>query len=312
MSLSYRKVLFIVAPLLFLSLMLPQKAFSEDTANCLACHSAMKGKVQTAGGALIELNVDVDKFQSSVHGSLSCTECHIKFSDNPHTTPAAPVSSFVLAVSSKISSKHSVDPIAAAACSNCHEEIYRKVMDSVHGSNIAVKKQKDGALCLDCHGSPHYITKADKSESGTSRKNQTETCGKCHGDKEIIEKYKLQENVMKSFKDSFHGRKLYLGHTTAPGCASCHNAHDIKSKNDPTSPVVGKNKLVTCGKCHPGANEKFVPAITHVEPHPIAHYTEKGLIVLTLGTFAFIILHVLLDAFSEIRDAVFRKRREEE
>lgn len=309
---SFKKVLFIVAPLLFLSLILPQKVFSEDTANCLACHSAMKGKVQTPSGALIELNLDVDKFQSSVHGSLSCTECHIKFSDDPHTAPNARVSSSVLAISSKISSKHLVDPIAAAACSDCHEEIYSQVLDSVHGRNIVVKKQKDGALCLDCHGSPHYIVKADKSESMVSRENQVETCGNCHEKEEIVEKYELQENVMKSFKESFHGRKLYLGHTKAPTCSGCHSAHDIKTKTDPASPIFGKNKLETCGKCHAGANEKFVPAITHAHTHPIAHYTEKGLILLTLGTFAFIILHVLLDAFSEIRDAIFRKRREEE
>jgi len=308
---SYKKVLFIVAPLLFLSFMLPQKGFSEDTANCLACHSAMKGKVQIPSGALIELNVDINKFQSSVHGSLSCTECHIKFSDNPHTAPGAPVASFALAISSKISAKHLVDPIAAAACSDCHEEIYRKVLDSVHGSNIVVKKQKDGALCLDCHGSPHYIVKAKSPESPVSRKNQVKTCGNCHEKKEIIEKYKLQENVMKSYEESFHGRKLYLGHKKAPTCSSCHGAHDIKTKTDPASPVFGKNKLATCSKCHAGANEKFVPAITHAHTNPIAHYTEKGLILLTLGTFAFIILHVLLDAFSEIRDAVFRKRRKE-
>ena len=95
------------------------------------------------------------------------------------------------------------------------------------------------------------------------RKHQVETCGKCHGDEKIIEKYKLEENVMESYRESFHGRKLFLGHTKAPTCSSCHGSHDILSKNDPKSPVFGKNKLVTCGKCHKGANEKFVPAITH-------------------------------------------------
>jgi hypothetical protein len=112
---------------------------------------------------------------------------------------------------------------------------------------------------------------------------------------------------MESFRESFHGRKLHLGHTKAPVCSSCHNSHDIKSKNDPSSPVFGDNKLQTCGKCHKGANEKFIPAITHRPPGPIPHYTEKGLIVLLLSVFAFIITHVLLEAFSDIRDAIFRK-----
>ena len=144
------------------------------------------------------------------------------------------------------------------------------------------------------------------------RKHQVETCGKCHGDEKLIEKYKLEEYVMESFAESFHGRKLFLGHTKAPVCSSCHSSHDIRSKNDPESPVFGKNKLVTCGKCHEGANEKFVPAITHKRPGPIPHYGEKLLIILTIGVFAFIVIHVLLEAFSDIRDAIFRKKEEEE
>ncbi|MEW6109917.1 MAG: cytochrome c3 family protein [Nitrospirota bacterium] len=308
---SYKKFLIFVAPLLFLSLFLPRDGFPQESANCLACHSAMKGRLETSGGRLIELNVDTDRFRTSVHGSLSCTDCHMRFSENPHSLPSAPVPSSVLSVSSKVSSKHTVDPVAAAACNNCHEDIYKKVLDSVHGRNITEKNKTDGALCLDCHGSPHYITRSTDPGSRVSRKNQVETCGKCHGDEKIIEKYSLEENVMESFEESFHGRKLHLGHMRAPVCSSCHNAHDIRTKDDPASPVFGKNKLETCGKCHKGANEKFIPAITHKPAGPIPHYAEIGLIFLTMGVFAFVVLHVLLEAFSDIRDAIFRKGREE-
>jgi nitrate/TMAO reductase-like tetraheme cytochrome c subunit len=268
----------------------------------------MKGKIKSQSGALVELHVDAERFKKSVHAVLPCTECHIKFADGSHTASAASVPSAVLTLSSQISRKFKADPVAGAACSKCHEEVYQKVIASVHGKNIIEKKQTDGALCIDCHGSPHYATKAAEGMSPMSRKHQVETCGKCHGDKNIIEKYKLEENVMDSFRESFHGRKLHLGHTRAPVCASCHGAHNIKTKTDPTSPVFGKNKIETCGKCHKGANEKFVPAITHKRPGPIPHYGEKLLIILTMGTFAFIISHVLLEAFADIRDAVFKKK----
>ena len=75
-----------------------------------------------------------------------------------------------------------------------------------------------------------------------SRKHQVETCGKCHGDKKIIEKYKLEENVMESFEESFHGRKLFLGHTKAPVCSSCHSSHDIRSKTDPDITGIRKEQ----------------------------------------------------------------------
>jgi hypothetical protein len=235
----------------------------------------------------------------------------MKFTDNPHSSPSGAVPQDVLSLASKISTKYPVDPVAAAACSQCHPDVYQKVLASVHGQNIIEKHQTDGALCLDCHGSPHYIVPVADPASKVSRQHQVETCGECHGNQAIIKKYNMEENVMKSFEESFHGRKLVLGHTKVPVCSSCHGAHDIKSDTDPTSPVYGKNKLQTCGKCHKGANEKFIPAITHRPPGPIPHYAEKALIVLLLSVFAFIISHVLLEAFSDIRDAIFRKGRDE-
>ncbi len=298
------------APLLFLLFLLPSPVFSQESETCLDCHNAMKGTIKAQSGAMVDLNVDTEKFKASVHEMLPCTECHLKFFDASHASSGSAVPSDILSLSSKISAKFSSDPVAGAACVKCHEEAYQKVLSSVHGKNIIEKKQTDGALCADCHGSPHYITKAKDGKSPVSRKYQVGTCGKCHGNQEIIEKYKLEENVMDSFSESFHGRKLLLGHTRAPVCSSCHNAHDIRSKSDPLSPVFGKNKLETCGKCHKGANEKFVPAITHKRPGPIPHYGEKLLILLTMGVFAFIVIHVLLEAFADIRDAVFRKKED--
>jgi|MudIll2142460700_1097286.scaffolds.fasta_scaffold108029_2 hypothetical protein len=297
-----------VAPLLFLLLLLPSPGFSQESETCLSCHNAMKGTMKAQSGNMVDLNLDAEKFKASVHAMLPCTECHLKFSDASHASSGSAIPSDILSLSSKISAKFLSDPVAGAACTKCHEEVYQKVLSSVHGKNIIEKKQTDGALCVDCHGSPHYITKTKDGKSPVSRGYQVGTCGKCHGKQDIVEKYKLEENVMDSFSESFHGRKLLLGHTRAPVCASCHNAHDIRSKSDALSPVFGRNKLSTCGKCHKGANEKFVPAITHKRPGPIPHYGEKLLILLTMGTFAFIISHVLLEAFADIRDAVFRKK----
>jgi formate-dependent nitrite reductase cytochrome c552 subunit len=308
---SYKRGLSLFVSLLFMVLLLPQAAFCQESANCLACHSAMKGRLKTSSGELIELNVNTEKFQASVHGSLSCTDCHIRFSDNPHASPSGLVPPAILSIASEISVKYHVDPVAAAACSKCHAEIYQKTLESVHGKNITVKHQPDGAFCLDCHGSPHYVVPAKDPDSKVSRARQIQTCGKCHGNKIITEKYKLEENVMESYEESFHGRKLALGDSRAPVCSSCHGAHDIMSVTDPQSPVYGKNKLKTCGKCHRGASEKFIPAITHRPPGPIPYYAEKALIVLLLSVFTFIVLHVLLEAFSDIRDAIFRRGRHE-
>ena len=80
------------------------------------------------------------------------------------------------------------------------------------------------------------------------------------------------------------------------------------------SPVAWNNRTETCGKCHKGATKKFVTAITHKpigRDNPIPYYFGKGLTVLLLSVFVFIVSHLIVEAFSEIRDRVFRKKKEE-
>jgi DnaJ-class molecular chaperone len=172
---------------------------------------------------------------------------------------------------------------------------------------VIIKKSSDGPVCTSCHGSPHYIQPKTSKESAVNHFNVVQTCGACHEEKMMSEKYGFSTHVMERYKESFHGRKLKVGHSGAPSCASCHGSHDIKSAKDPSSPVAGANKIKTCSKCHPGATDKFVAAITHKAMHPIAHFTELALIVLTMSVFAFICIHVLLDIFADIRERLFRK-----
>ncbi|UCG78961.1 MAG: hypothetical protein JSV21_03785 [Nitrospirota bacterium] len=268
----------------------------------------MSGKIALESGQEIDLKVDGEKYQASVHGFMACTECHIRFGEDPHKSPAGTVPENIDELSKKIGHKARVDAVAYSACVNCHEGIYDMVLESPHGENIVSKNEMDAALCLDCHGSPHYIVTAENEGSRVNQWSIVETCGHCHGDKELTEKYNIETNVLTSYIESFHGKKHHLGHKGAPTCVNCHGAHDIKRKDDPSSPVFEANKKATCGKCHKGATDKFVAAITHKPVGPIPHYMEIGLILLTLSTFAFIISHVILEAFSDIRDALSKKK----
>jgi nitrate/TMAO reductase-like tetraheme cytochrome c subunit len=284
-----------------------------DTLTCLVCHSAMKGKLKTEKGSFIEVNVDEERFSKSVHGMIGCTTCHKTFKENPHETPRGEVSQELTDLAGRISSKAEVDPIAYAACSECHGDIYKAVSESVHGINIMMKKQSDGAFCLDCHGSPHYIMPAKNRESPVNRWNVVATCSECHEKETIAKKYNLGTQIVEKYYDSFHGKKYKLGHPDVPTCVNCHGAHDIKKWDDPASPVSWERRIETCGKCHPGANKHFVASITHKpigKDNPIPYYGEKMLIILTISVFIFIVSHVCLDAFTEIRDRVLRKNKE--
>lgn len=301
--------LLLTATAFLVLLLVPLTALAGSETGCLVCHNRLSGKIMGSRGD-IDLRVDTEKFQASVHSFLSCTDCHLKFGENPHVSPGANVPEHVAGVEEKIRSKAVSDPVALAACTNCHGDVYELVFQSVHGKNITNKKNGDGALCIDCHGSPHYIAKSSDAASPANRANVVKTCGNCHGDDTITDKYGINHNVMKSYNESFHGKKLTLGHSNAPTCVNCHGYHDVRRSDDPASPVYAANKTKTCGTCHEGANKKFVSAITHKEAGPIPHYAELGLIILTLSVFAFTIIHVIMEAFSDIRDTFFKKSRE--
>jgi nitrate/TMAO reductase-like tetraheme cytochrome c subunit len=273
----------------------------------------MKGKIKSEKG-LVDVNVDSERYAQSVHGGIDCITCHKQFTANPHQPPKeGDIPTDVATLASRISIKAKVDPVAMAACVECHGDIYSSWEGSIHGENIIEKKQTDGAACTDCHGSPHYITPKTDSASLVQKKNVVKVCGECHEKEDIAKKYNLGTHILERYYESFHGKKYVLGHQKAPTCIDCHSYHDIKKWDDTKSPVAWDNRMKTCGKCHEGATKKFVTAITHKpigKDNPVVYYFEKGLIILLLGTFAFIVGHVVLETYSEIRDRFFRKGRE--
>jgi hypothetical protein len=283
--------------LLFTLVLVPVAGAAPDAATCLGCHGSMEGAV----------NVNQEKYTKSVHGAFDCVQCHMTLKGAQHQGLSGKADKATQELAAAISSKSKIDSIAQAACTQCHPDVYEAYKGSVHGKNVIAKKSTDGPVCTSCHGTPHYIQPKASKDSAVNHFNVVKTCGTCHEEKHLAEKYGFSPLVMERYLESFHGRKLKVGHAGAPSCASCHGSHGIISAKDPASPVAGANKIKTCGKCHAGATEKFVAAITHKPLHPIAHFAELALIVLTMSVFAFICIHVLLDIFADIRERLFRK-----
>lgn len=301
-------LLFLLQFLFYLS----PPAFAE-TSSCLSCHGSMKGKVMTEKGNIIDLNIDAERFSNSVHGSIDCSLCHKTYKGNPHQPPVKDAPKKIAELAGIVALKAKTDPVAYASCVDCHEKSDKMVIESVHWRNIAEKKQTDGPLCLDCHGSAHYIMPSKAKESAVNKWKIVQTCGRCHEKEDIAKKYNFSTEIIKKYAESFHGKKHKLGHEGAPTCIDCHGSHSIKKWEDPASPVSWEKRTETCGRCHAGANRKFVTAITHKptgKDNPIAYYAEKILIILTISVFAFVVGHVLLEVYSEIRDRVFRKKKE--
>jgi hypothetical protein len=277
-------------------------AAQERTWPCLACH---------------ERQIDRQAFTASAHGAMSCVDCHLDVSLNPHVGKSQPKRPEVVVLAARLGGK-SREPVALAACarSDCHADVFAQVRDSVHGAAVLGDKPslaRAAAFCVDCHGSPHQIKLISRGED---RKLQNAyLCARCHADHKVILQHNLNPNVWPTYQQSMHGRKARLASGGAASCSDCHGGHRIFRKADPRSTINPANVAATCGACHKGAKPGFATTFRH-QPNTwkgfsIGWLAEHFFAYLTFGTIGFVALHVMLDIFAQLRKGLRRGRRKE-
>ena len=123
---------------------------------------------------------------------------------------------------------------AAVQCVTCHADQTKAIAGSIHAKASAHP-------CTSCHGNAHEIFPKDDARSAVYPLNIPKTCGTCHGDQALAQKYGLQ-NVYSVYMDSIHGYAVSKeGLLVAANCMSCHGSHNILSHKDPRSPTNKAN-----------------------------------------------------------------------
>jgi cytochrome b subunit of formate dehydrogenase len=215
-------------------------AHAEDKAknsDCMACHSN-PAMTKDSGGKKVSLYVDENKLMQSIHGSLfTCVDCH-KLANDP-----------------KDKNKR-----RRPECSDCHTDEQAAYERGLHS-----KPTKGGtapaATCIDCHGAPHEILAADDPKSPVNHSNIPATCGRCHGQKFLMESNGESAQAFVSYQQSVHGLAIEKGSKKAAVCTDCHGTHEILRANDPKSPINKFNVPATCGKCHSTVSQTFMASI---------------------------------------------------
>jgi cytochrome b subunit of formate dehydrogenase len=254
---------------------LPARAADQE---CLACHGEAGMKSETGKS----LYVDAAKHKSSVHGDLGCTTCHVGVKEYPHPKPMrkpACGTCHEQEVAQVPQSVHSI--LGKDACASCHgqaHEVQRSETlvpqqcatcheDAVHGYQQGVHAiaRKDGdkqaPTCLACHGSPHQILAADDPKSPVHHNNIPSTCGRCHGQKFVMERVGQSTQEFYSYEESVHGRAVAAGSAKAAVCTDCHGVHDIRPASDDQSSIFKFNVPATCAKCHESVKQEFMQSI---------------------------------------------------
>jgi len=265
--------------------------------DCLKCHSDNTLTKTSATGQEISIFVDAAKLAGSAHATNTCASCHADLTDkHPDDDVAAqPVNcrkcherqteSYGASVHGRmvkdgdesapncqdchdshevLSPKFLASPLhvtkQAATCGACHDQEAKDFAASVHGHALAAGV-RDAPTCTDCH-SEHKI---ESLASGSLREISRDVCSRCHASERLNTKYNLPADRVRTFFDSYHGLANSYGSTLAANCASCHGFHKILPSTDPNSTINASHLVTTCGKCHPGANEKFSLSKIHVD-----------------------------------------------
>ena len=272
-------------------------AESSPNDSCMDCHADETLTRTDASGRTISLYVDADRLFWSVHSTNTCVSCHSDITtahpdnnvaakavdcsrchEQQATTYGASVHGLALVAgradapvckdchgyhdvmrSTSRSSRLNFSR-QAETCGACHGQEERDWALSVHGAALTAGV-RDAPTCTDCH-SEHKI---EALANGSTRRISEEVCSRCHASERINTKFNLPADRAKTFFESYHGLASKYGSTLAANCGSCHGYHKILPSSDPASTIYPGNLVETCGKCHPGASEKFAAGKIHVD-----------------------------------------------
>jgi len=326
-------------PLLSLAF-ISSPAYSDDELNCVLCHKHRGLSRIDENGQFRLFYINQELFDSGPHRRTKCNDCHTDIDRIPHD-PAKKVDCtqecHVIEPSgqTKFSHKSVAETLAKSVhgsldeagnpkeyqedypdCKSCHDQPLYRPFSIYKGEKIAGVSKRAISRCKSCHTSGVYAE--DFYEHITTRLHKTrfpletiEVCAKCHQDSAFRERHNL-DDVVTSYKETFHGKLIALGSEVMPDCIDCHivegeNSHLIEAKDVATSSVHELNVATTCrtSECHEDASPQLASFQTHVtydrEKYPMQFYMLIGFKAL----MAFVLYFFLALIFLELMRRLF-------
>jgi hypothetical protein len=266
-------------------------AIPDDSRRCLTCHGMANLAVREAPSAPIHsFSVSAQTFAGSVHGKLSCQDCHGDVGPYPHQFQSGRV---------KVACAQQCHAPNRGGRPYSHAATVADFEASVHRSTTS-GDPNDRPTCLSCHGvgDAHAIQPARHQPA----RARMAMCVSCHDDRVRMVRNRVEADAVSSYKRSFHYKAIRFGAEHAAVCQDCHTVHRILGPSDPKSSVAPAALPATCGQssCHLGARTSFaVSGANHldlrVRREPILWAEEWLFWILTSGTMAMLVSGIVLD-----------------
>ena len=194
--------------------------------------------------------IDNERFHISVHGQLSCQDCHEGISERKRHPNPADVN------------KNFQDFFQREQCTSCHDDVTDEISEGRHGGQEATLWQRF-ENCIECHD-PHYQARENDEAGGPIlRRPATEKCRLCHEFQAELPEFSDEDQVCLKCHLAVYGDDSQADQKIADLCWHCHSS-DGRSQGkqleshpliDPGQYASTPHKDVACLDCHPGAAE---------------------------------------------------------
>jgi cytochrome b subunit of formate dehydrogenase len=269
---------------------------------CLSCHlddPNVKSRTSPTAGFIAS-------YDASVHGSAitrgngkaaNCVDCHGSHEMNKGSNPASRVN------------KQNI----SRTCGKCHTSVAAAFQSSIHGAALQ-NGVIEAPACTNCHGEHNILKHTDPKSPVAAGNVSSQVCSPCHSSVKLSQKYGLTSDRYQSYADSYHGLAGQHGSVEVANCASCHGVHDIKPSSDSTSRISKQNLAMTCGKCHPGANENFTKGSVHIiatekkDQEEVLYFVSTMYIILIVVIIGGMIAHNVLDFVKKSKRQLMYRR----
>jgi hypothetical protein len=273
-----------------------------DSSRCLTCHGMRNLTVrESVGTSLHDFSVS-STFASSVHGRLTCDQCHGNVGPYPHEGTQR----------ARVTCAQDCHARDREGRSYSHAAAVADFERSVHGSG-GHGNAADRPSCLTCHG--HGDAHSIQSSKTLSRDARMALCDGCHSDGARMIRNHVEVDAVPSYRRSFHYKAIKFGGRDTAVCQDCHTTHRIRPGSDSTSSIAATALPATCGKtaCHPGAGTRFAISGTNhlglrVKREPVLWAEEWLFRLLTAGTMAMLVIGIVLDVQKKFGWLAFMER----
>ena len=227
-----------------------------------------------AGPAIADSNWFIEEWRlhSSVHGQLSCADCHADISDSSRHPDPMDVN------------RRLADFFDPERCYACHEEIADEISEGSHGQEQSPISAAD-ARCIDCHD-PHYQAfQTDTTPAGVSPTVNGKDCDQCHSDQTDLPELQADDAACMTCHRHVPLNAPDAADKHRQFCMACHSSVNKTAGRagsiaypviDAAAYETTAHRGISCLACHRGAasfahrDQKTVDCRSCHTPHGIA------------------------------------------